>query len=507
MFCFVFQTFTNEITAHQADLRFINMAGQRFIEEAKAYSHNLRAFAADLKIPGPQSAEPQNVKDAVRVANERYQSIVGRCNSYLDKLNNAGEQSRKFKESTEKMNSWLTYAEQTAAEMKAEAVKSEPRQVEEQLERLKAFNNDVLTQTKRMEDVRKLGKSLSEAMQRLGSDITQLDKIDDTTTQLGVRLEEVTALGNARTNILQTALVQSQGVQEGVESLLSWLKDTESMLNNMRPVSLNTDNLAEQMQEQRTVSIDIASHQPSVESIKQKGDEFLKNCDPKTAQTIRTKLADVDKKFDVVFNKCKDRGSDLVLISGKLTDFNEAASRCEDWLLPAIETLESRETAQLGAKEYNDLVKDIAAQREEKLEELEGIRSLGQELITSTKTGEVAVIKDMLAGLETYWHDLSDILSDKIKEAEVRSAQSGKFDTLSKEVTTWLDDSEGKVDSLQPVAILPEVINAQMDELQPIMKEHEVYAAKVDELNDIGNRYDALQRGDQASSPIRRVSK
>ncbi len=48
--CCCFQSFINDVIAHQADLRFINMAAQRFLDEAKVkQSHGSFPFVSLLQ--------------------------------------------------------------------------------------------------------------------------------------------------------------------------------------------------------------------------------------------------------------------------------------------------------------------------------------------------------------------------------------------------------------------------------------------------------------------------
>ena len=40
--------------------------------------------------------------------------------------------------------------------------------------------------------------------------------------------------------------------------------------------------------------------------------------------------------------------------------------------------------------------------------------------------------------------------------------------------------------------------------LQPMLKEYEEYNPKVDQVNELGNMFDAIQRGEPVTSPVRR---
>lgn len=59
----------------------------------------------------------------------------------------------------------------------------------------------------------------------------------------------VAAEAIARANILNTAMVQSQGLTASVDTLLSWIVTAETTLSNMKPVSLNLENLEDQVNE------------------------------------------------------------------------------------------------------------------------------------------------------------------------------------------------------------------------------------------------------------------
>lgn len=59
----------------------------------------------------------------------------------------------------------------------------------------------------------------------------------------------VAAEAIARANILNTAMVQSQGLTASIDGLLGWIATAETSLSNMKPVSLNMENLEEQVNE------------------------------------------------------------------------------------------------------------------------------------------------------------------------------------------------------------------------------------------------------------------
>lgn len=57
------------------------------------------------------------------------------------------------------------------------------------------------------------------------------------------------AESTARANVLNTVMVQSQGIMAGIDTLLQWTSDAESRLIHMKPISLHVETIAEQLEE------------------------------------------------------------------------------------------------------------------------------------------------------------------------------------------------------------------------------------------------------------------
>ena len=59
----------------------------------------------------------------------------------------------------------------------------------------------------------------------------------------------VTAEALARANILNTAMVQAQGLTASIDTLFSWTIAAENNIKSMKPISLNAENLDDQVSE------------------------------------------------------------------------------------------------------------------------------------------------------------------------------------------------------------------------------------------------------------------
>lgn len=77
-----------------------------------------------------------------------------------------------------------------------------------------------------------------------------------------------------KVNDNQTAVTKSQGDQDVVEQLQTWLKDHK--LEQLKPISLNQDKLNKQAQQLSCVETDIENHKPSIDSVRQAASELIK---------------------------------------------------------------------------------------------------------------------------------------------------------------------------------------------------------------------------------------
>ena len=414
-----------------------------------------------------QLADFDSTRDKVNTANERYQNLKTASDSLLAKLQQANEKQKDFEDVLERMHDWLDDAEAKVQDFQGEAVKGAPSEVREDLDRVKAFSAETIAQGKQYEDLKRTGRALMESLQDLGADDQTLVNIDQLVGDVKDRLGDVNTATTDKSNTLQTALVQSQGVQEGIDSLLNWVKDAEHSLNNMRPISLNSDVLNDQVQELQMLRSDIESHVPSMESVNQSGMEMMQSCsDPRKAKDIDAKLKDLNSRFNKAAERCKERGDDLEEVAEKLGDFQETVKKYEDWIIPAVTNLESKETAQLDTSLFKERIEEVKLDAQEKAVELEAIRTMGTDLVESTITGDVKSVKDKMSECQKQWDELVDVLGERDREAEAREHQANQFEGLGEDVLRWLTDMEGRVDALEPVAIDVEVIEKQIEELQ-----------------------------------------
>ena len=88
---------------------------------------------------------------------------------------------------------------------------------------------------------------------------------------------------------------------------------------------------------------DITNHRPAIDAVNVAAKQFMQTKDTKDAKVIQTKLDNVNSRYGVVDAATNKHGEGLNALSEKLAEFEREVDDFEDWLLPDLETLESKE--------------------------------------------------------------------------------------------------------------------------------------------------------------------
>lgn len=388
-----------------------------------------------------------------------------------------------------------------------EPIGGDPKTVEDQLNKAKTLNNEFAANGRLIENAKQATNSLLHSLEGQISP-NEISRIEHPVIELE---QKYTQLRNAladRCQELDTALVQSQGVQDALDNIVAWLTSAENQFKNMqRPASLIKDRLEEQLHEHRVFQSDIDTHISSIDSVYLSASELI-SCTSNTriAKKIETKLNDVKNRFEKLLERTQKRGEFLQEISKNLNVFLGHSTQFEQWCTGILEIIESREFAKLPIDEYNHRMKEIARNRDDKKPLFDETIQIGRELINKRDVTDTANVRDRLKTMENQWRDLNNLLDEKQKLSKQRLEQLNNYESLREQVNIWLSKMENKVSRLETVAIEIETLKRQNDELKPIAKEYRDFASTIDKVNDVGNMYDSLIRGERPDSPNRRRS-
>lgn len=222
--------FISDVIAHQADLRFITMAAQKFVDESKEFLHVLNEFRTSLpqRLPHkePVASQDSPVRGEVSIVTAQYKDLLSRANLLSDKLSGVGGRQRDYREALEKARSWLKEVEPKVHRAISESIAAEPKQVEDQLSKAKALNNEMLANERLVENVKVTVEAL---LRSLDGQLTpkEVDELEEPAKALEDKYKQLTNAIGEKCQELDAALVRSQGVQDALDSLVLWLNNIE----------------------------------------------------------------------------------------------------------------------------------------------------------------------------------------------------------------------------------------------------------------------------------------
>ncbi|XP_055317105.1 dystonin isoform X42 [Sitodiplosis mosellana] len=509
--------FVSDVIAHQADLRFISMAAQKFVDECKDYLGTLNDFRTSLPERlhhvEPLSNSDSPIRKEVQLVSAQYKDLLHRANALSDRLSGLGGRQREYQDALDKATNWLKGIQPRVSAVLSDPVAADPQSVQEQMNETKALHKEFLNQGRLIDSAQQALNALLKSMsgQLSPSEVSALEvpveQLKDKYNQL------LESLGD-RCKLLDTALVQSQGVQDALDGLGNWVNQTEDKFKlQFRPASLIKERLQEQIREHRALLADLESHQASIESVTASANDLTATAsNARIAKKIQGKLQDVVGKYEKLYDKALKRGEFLDETLVQLDKFNDESSSVETELCHIQDALENRDLVSLSIDELSARMNELNRIKDHIRPLYEDCVRQGKDLVGKRDVTDTGPVRDRVKALENQWKSLDLAISEKAKLSKQRAEQHNAYENLKNQVNTWLTSIESRTNNLAPVAVDLNTINRQIEELKPLAKEHRDYAPTIDKVNDLGTQYDLLIRPDSPSrkrssySPIKRTA-
>lgn len=198
-----------------------------------------------------QQSESQ-VQEEVTQASAAYHELLNRANRLADKFSRVGDKSKNYADAVERAKAWLKETEPKVSKICNEPIGAEPRVVEDQLNRAKALNNEIIANRKLIDDAKQAAANLLNSLDDSQMSPQERRIIEQTPIELQSRYNAIAEAMANRCAELDSALVQSQGVQDALANIEGWLDLTDNNLRLiMKPASLIRDRLDEQIRQIR----------------------------------------------------------------------------------------------------------------------------------------------------------------------------------------------------------------------------------------------------------------
>ncbi|XP_034478273.1 dystonin isoform X16 [Drosophila innubila] len=509
--------FVSDVIGHQADLRFITMAAQKFVDESKEFLAVLNDFRTSLpeRLPHvePLSSAESPIRQEVSLVSAQYKDLLNRVNALQDRVSGLGGRQREYQDALDKANEWLRSVQPRVSRIISEPVAGDPKGVQDQMNEAKALHNELLSSGRLVDNAQ---QALDNLLRSLGGQLSpmEINQLELPIADLKNNYQQLLDTLGEHCKTLDKTLVQSQGVQDALDSLVGWVNQAEDKYKmNLRPASLIKERLQEQIREHKALLSDLQSHQASIDSVQISAKHLLASAsNARIAKKVESNLNDVTGKFEKLYEKANKRGEFLDEVYNRLSKYLDDISNVEQRMGNLQEALDSRETSLLSTEELARRMQDLSRDKDQLAPQFEDCVRNGKDLCGLRDVTDTGALRDRIKALESQWRNINISIDERAKLSKQKAERRLAYESLKDDVLSWLTSTEGRVNGLTPVAIDLDKIRQQHDELKPICKDYRDYAPTIDKINDIGAQYDALIRPDSPTrkrstySPIKRAS-
>ncbi|XP_046810523.1 dystonin isoform X32 [Lucilia cuprina] len=509
--------FVSDVIGHQADLRFITMAAQKFVDEGKEFLAILNDFRTSLpeRLPHvePLSSAESPIRQEVSLVSAQYKDLMNRVNALQDRISGLGGRQREYQDSLDKASEWLRSAQPRVSRLISEPIAGDPKSVQEQMNEAKGLHNELLSNGRLVDNAQ---QALDSLLHTLGGQLSpmEINQLEIPIAELKDKYQSLLDTLGEHCKMLDKTLVQSQGVQEALDNLGGWVNQAEDKYKlQLRPASLIKERLQEQIREHKALLADMQSHQVSIDSVQSSAKHLMNTAsNARIAKKVETNLNDVTSKFEKLYDKVVKRGDFLDDVYNRLCQYLDEITSVEQEIGTLQDALDGRDTSLISAEESARRMQELLHRKEDLTPSYEDCVRNGKDLISIRDVTDTSTLRDRIKALESQWRNINITIEEKAKLSKQKAEHQVAYEGLKDQVLSWLASMETRISGLSPVAVDLDKIRQQHEELKPINKDYREYASTIDKINDIGAQYDALIRPESPGrkrstfSPIKRVS-
>ena len=168
--------FNEDVFGHKGDLRVLNISAEKFIRTADSYRRALQDFRNEVMSRQfnrtfREAPETHQIRDKLQDLNTRYNNLQASSSDYYNTLSDLLDKLIHYSDSVENFTGYLGNAYDTLNRLLKEPVGLEPEYVQQQIDRLKTFHDDVLRHGRDKDRVRDTGRELVEDHSELKPDV------------------------------------------------------------------------------------------------------------------------------------------------------------------------------------------------------------------------------------------------------------------------------------------------------------------------------------------------
>uniref|UniRef100_A0A8B9E5S0 Dystonin n=1 Tax=Anser cygnoides TaxID=8845 RepID=A0A8B9E5S0_ANSCY len=425
------------------------------------------------------------IKRDLEALNKQCNKLLDRAKAREDQVEGTISRVEEFYSKLKEFSSLLGRAEEH--EESQGPVGMETETINQQLDTFKVFQKEEIEPLQvKQQEVNWLGQGLIQSAAKS----TNTENLEHDLEDVNTRWKTLNKKVAQRAAQLQEALLHCGRFQDALESLLSWLIDTEELVANQKPPSAEFKVVKAQIQEQKLLQRLLDDRKPTVEVIKREGEKIAESAEPADKVKILKQLSFLDSRWDALLSKAETRNRQLEGISVVAQQFHEALEPLVEWLTATEKRLANAEPIGTQASKLQQQIAQHKALEDDVLAHNKSLHqaiSIGQSL--KTMSDEVVIIQDKLEGIKARYKDITKLSSDVSKTLEQALQLAGQLHSTHEELCKWLDKVEVELLSYETQIPQGEELSQAQERQKELKKEAKNNKALVDTLNEVGSAF------------------
>ncbi|XP_052469935.1 dystonin isoform X2 [Carassius gibelio] len=317
--------------------------------------------------------------------------------------------------------------------------------INQQLESFKVFHKDVIESLQsQLQELNTLGQALIQNAAKG----TSTKKLDHDLEEVNTRWNTLNKKVAERSAQLHEALLQCGRFQDALESLLSWLTDTEELVANQKPPSAEFKVVKAQIQEQKLLQRLLDDRRATVELIKTEGRKVTDLADTVDKEKIAREIECLGQRWDALLKKAENRQKQLENILVVAQQFHETLVPLMEWLAATEKRLANSEPIGTQTTKIEEQISRHKALEEEVLGRgkiLYQAMSLGQSLRAVSCVDDKQLVQAKLDSTHSSYIELQEHCRQKSELLRQACANAQLFGEDEVALMTWLDEMHTKL--------------------------------------------------------------
>ncbi|XP_056250895.1 dystonin isoform X5 [Seriola aureovittata] len=377
-------------------------------------------------------------------------------------------------------------------EASQEAVGMETDVINQQLEAFKAFQKDDIDPLQtQLQDINSLGQGLIQNATKG----TSIKKLEDDLEGVNTKWNTLNKKIAERSAQLHEALLHCGRFQDALESLLSWLTDTEELMANQKPPSAEFKVVKAQIQEQKLLQRLLDDRKPTVELIKKEGGKVAELAESVDKEKVAKEIECLGQRWDALLKKAENRHKQLESILVVTQQFHETLEPLSEWLSATEKHLANSEPIGTETSKLEDQISQHKALEEEIMNHSKDLLhavSLGQMLKAVSSVDEKEFVQSKLDATQARYIELQERCRRKAEMLQQALANAQLFGEDEVALMNWLNEVHTRLGEVSVEDYKLDVLEKQLADQRALQSDIDLRKKNVDQA--ISNGMELLKQ-------------